>query len=682
MLKPEILAPVGGGEQLIAAVRCGADAVYLGTRSFSARAGAENFDKDGLINAVKYCHARGVKVYVAMNTLITDKEIGKALNEVRTIALSGADAVIVQDLGIAALWRKYCPTMRLHASTQMTVHNVSGAKECEKLGFKRIVLARELTLGEIKSIAENTGAEIEVFVHGALCVSVSGTCLLSSMLGARSGNRGRCAQPCRLDFKCGSRERALSLKDLSLIDKLDELRNIGVNSFKIEGRMKRPEYVAAAVTAVKNALNGDEYDGETLKAVFSRSGFTSGYLDGKRNLDMFGYRRHEDVTSAAPVLKRLSLLYKDEIKKIPVKISFKADKNMSRLDVSDGENEVSVTDKGGETSLNKPLDGAYAEKMLSKTGGTVFYADSFVFDIENGISVSASQMNAMRRNALEKLYDLRFTAKPKLVTTVEGAELLFSAPQRKTEKTAVRLSFESLDNAFDDERADKIMLPMRDILNRTRESLKFGGKLVCELPFLVFEGDEKSFLKNLERLKSLGVKEVSADNIGTLAAAVKMGFTVHGGHGLNILNSEAAREYEKLGAEDLTVSPELSIDLIEKIRTNKKIGIIGYGFLPLMRFRACPARSEKGCAGCGGKAVIKDRFGTDFGVICSDRKYSSLLNSVPLYIGDKSFKNIDFVTLRFTSESVGNGKKILDAFCNKRKITVKKTGGLYFRELL
>ena len=263
--KCEILAPVGGHEQLLAAVRCGADAVYLGTKGFNARRNAENFEADSLREAVSYCHARGVKLYVTVNTLITDAEKELLEDEARMIAASGADAVIIQDMAVFRLFRDRCPTIKRHASTQTAVHNCDGAKLLRDIGYDRIVLARELSMAEMEKIINESGIEAEAFVHGAHCMSLSGACYLSAMLGGRSGNRGLCAQPCRLDFRIGDADHALSLKDMSYIDHIRELADIGVASFKIEGRMKRPEYVAAAVTACVNALAGKEYDKETLQ---------------------------------------------------------------------------------------------------------------------------------------------------------------------------------------------------------------------------------------------------------------------------------------------------------------------------------------------------------------------------------------------------------------------------------
>ena len=324
----EILAPVGAKEQLYAAVRCGANAVYLGAGDFNARRNAENFTNDDLSEAIKYCHLRNVKVYVTLNTLIFDKEISDLYDCVKSIAKSGADAVIIQDFAVLKVVKDICPEMPIHASTQMAVHNVSGAEFLEKLGFSRIVLARELSLTEIKMIREKVSTELEVFVHGAHCMSASGNCYLSAMLGERSGNRGLCAQGCRLNWQnAHGREYALSLKDMSYLDSINELQKIGIESFKIEGRMKRPEYVAAAVTSLRKAMNGEFYDKNTLRSVFSRSGFTDGYLKGERNVSMFGFRNKEDVTSAQPILKDLETLYKNDIRpnKVDMHLTLKRD---------------------------------------------------------------------------------------------------------------------------------------------------------------------------------------------------------------------------------------------------------------------------------------------------------------------------------------------------------------------
>ena len=343
----EILAPAGGQEQLIAAVRSGANAVYLGLKTMSARAGAANFSPEELCDAVSYCKVRGVKVYAAINTLLKNSELDLAAENIRVCARAGVDGVLIQDPAMIGLMKSICPDMPVHASTQMTIHNVSGAKACERLGFSRIVLARELSLEEIRTIAGAVTCEIEVFVHGAMCMSVSGACLMSSMLGGRSGNLGRCAQPWRLDFvNSHGRHYALSLKDMSYLSHARELAEAGVDSLKIEGRLKRPEYVAAAVNAAALALKGEKYDGETLRNVFSRSGFSDGYLTNKRTTNMFGARTAEDAAATAAALPRLHELYKNEYRGVNVDADFHADKDGNiRAEFSDGVNTVAIDRK-------------------------------------------------------------------------------------------------------------------------------------------------------------------------------------------------------------------------------------------------------------------------------------------------------------------------------------------------
>ena len=409
----EILAPVGGKEQLIAAVRSGANAVYLGAKNFNARRNASNFEDFELPEIVSYCHERGVKVHVVLNTLVMDSEIPALIEEIKNVASAGVDAVIIQDLAVAKLVREICPSIEMHASTQMTIHDLSGAFEAERLGFKRAVLSRELSLEEIRYIADRTDIKLEAFVHGALCMCMSGCCYLSSVLGGRSGNRGLCAQPCRREFRFGEKDHALSLKDMSHIEHIRELAEAGVCSFKIEGRMKRPEYVAAAVTACRAALAGQKPDTESLRAVFSRQGFTDGYLTGKRTPDMFGFRSHDDVTAADKVLKSLASLYKDEADHIPLKMGlFISETKPSVLTVSDGENCVSVRGAVCEKALRSPTDETLARRYLSKTGGTPFYLDELDFSAEGEPIIAAGEINEMRRKALSMLSEMRSKVYP------------------------------------------------------------------------------------------------------------------------------------------------------------------------------------------------------------------------------------------------------------------------------
>ncbi|MCR4894983.1 MAG: U32 family peptidase [Eubacteriales bacterium] len=420
-MESEILSPVGGEEQLIAAVRSGADAVYFGTKALNARRNASNFGDEDLERSVRYCHERGVKVYITLNTLVCDDELDMLKNELVKVARAGADAVIVQDLACAEFAKNICPRLSLHASTQMAVHNAEGLKALKKMGFSRAVVARELSLGEIRSLREQVpDMELEVFVHGALCMSVSGACYMSSMIGGRSGNRGLCAQPCRLDFKTSERDYALSLKDLCIIPHLRELEAIGVNSFKIEGRMKRPEYVAAATDACVKALRGEQPDLGVLRDVFSRGGFTEGYYTGKRNALMFGHRTKEDVEASSSVIKSLRSLYSRERSSLPADMCYVLGEGVNTLTVTCGEKSVTVT---GEAPVHDSEHGIRQEdviKQLSKTGNTPFRPGLMEAKVGKDLRVSFSAINSMRRQALDELSAL-VARLPKEMSTVHTA---------------------------------------------------------------------------------------------------------------------------------------------------------------------------------------------------------------------------------------------------------------------
>ena len=344
MSKIEILAPVGSEEMLRAAVFSGADAVYLGFSGFNARTGAGNFDADSLKEAVRFCHARGVAVHVALNTTVYGTELPALEQAIRSVAASGADAVICQDLAVATLIGKIAPQLPRHGSTQMSVHTLQGALELKELGFTRVVLARELSLPEVEHITKHCGIETECFVHGALCMSMSGQCYMSAFLGGRSGNRGSCAGPCRLPFEANTlpegkpgRLHHLSLKDNSVIDQLDKLQALGVASAKIEGRLRTPEYVAAAVSACLAGREGRAYDRDLLKNAFSRSGFTSGYLNGKIDGSMFGVRSEADAELTKKTLPMLRELYRRERSRVPVQMKLELEEGGEKLTVTDGQ---------------------------------------------------------------------------------------------------------------------------------------------------------------------------------------------------------------------------------------------------------------------------------------------------------------------------------------------------------
>ena len=678
----EILAPAGGPEQLRAAVRCGADAVYLGVQGFNARRNAENFDDASLRDAVAYCHGRGVRVYVALNTLITDAEVPSFIERARMLADCGVDAAIVQDLGVAELLRTLCSSLHLHASTQMTIHNLAGVRQLEALGFTRAVLARELSAQEIALIARNTQMELEVFVHGALCMSVSGQCMLSSVIGERSGNRGLCAQPCRLNFQSGSRPYALSLKDLSLIPHLQELHDVGVHSLKIEGRMKRPEYVAAAVTACRQALAGEQPDMDTLQAVFSRSGFTDGYFTGKRNLSMFGHRRKEDVTAAPAVLGPLAALYRHERVCIPVRMQLvlRAGQPAS-LTVEDGFYTCTVRGDVPQAAQSRPTDEALARRSLEKTGGTPFTLAQLDCSIQPGLMLPASTLNALRKQALDLLLQKRsapvahpFSNRPLPAPC---------ASPKRMHPPALRVRIESAEQLTEAllQAAERVIVPIAVLSEQPEVLARCADKLVGELPLLVFPGQEEALSAQLTRLRSQGLKAVSVGNLGALYIARSLGFTLYGNHAFHILNAHALRALRRLGVCDATLSFEMNLRQAASIRDAQPCGILGYGYLPLMAMRNCPCKTPGGCGACDGRPHLVDRTRRRFPVLCQGKQYSVLLNSVPLVLSDKTIRGVDFLTLYFTIESPEHCDAVLRAYQTHAVPQQPRTGGLYFREL-
>ena len=675
MAMPEILAPVGGQDQLIAAVRCGADAVYLGGKRFNARRNASNFDGTGLAEAARYCHERGVKLYVTMNTLLMDGEYPALEAAAEDIAVAGADGVILQDMVAAQLFAGRYPHIKRIASTQTAVHNLEGARFLQDCGFDSFVLARELTLEEMAAICAGVDMEAEAFVHGAHCMSVSGTCYLSAMLGGRSGNRGLCAQPCRLDWRCGESRYALSMKDMSLVNRLRELEQAGVATLKIEGRMKRPEYVAAAVSACRAARDGLDYDNQTLQAVFSRSGFTDGYLAGKRDREMFGYRTREDVTGAEGVLKKLAGLYHKENPLIPVDMRFALTAGETGLTVADGVHAVSVSGPAPERALNRELDEESAAANLTKTGGTQYYVNKFEASVEPGFMLPASALNAMRREAIEALDSARGSVPP---WEREDYEPIPVEPYKKT-GSALWARFYRAEQIVGAEALERILLPTDQIDHDILE--KHSSKLVGQLPALLFPGDEAALEKRLLALKSQGLQSLWTDNIYGIRLGLRLGFSVYGGFGLNVMNTQALDFYELEGLSAVTVSFELGMEKIKALGGTLPRGIVAYGYLPLMRFRNCPVRASVGCRDCGGEGFLTDRKGIEFPVECGGKRYSTLLNSVPLHIAERDDPG-DFRLLYFTRETRDECQEILRDFKNNWKMDGKRTGGLYWRELL
>ena len=689
MKKIEILAPAGNLDSLLAGIHSGADAVYFGYGELNARRNAKNFDEQSLAEASRLCKERGVKMHMTVNTMVYDREYDEVLRTLEIACKYGIDALIVQDLGVAKIVREAAPEMKMHASTQLTVHNVSGAWQAKELGFSRVVLAREMSREEILQVTTQVPVETEVFVHGALCMCVSGQCYMSSVIGERSGNRGLCAQPCRLPFASGRKGDsgyALSLKDLSLADRVKELMALGVDSFKIEGRMKRPEYVAAAVSQFKEAVRGAQADMDLMAAVFSRSGFTKGYFDAKLGQEMFGTRQKEDVLASQKVLKKLSDMASKDVPRVGVDFSFTMKENEPAvLTASDGEGHtVQAQGEIPQQALKAPTTKELVWRSLEKTGGTFYYLNSLTCDLGEGLIYPASQLNSLRREALDKLTQLRGEIHeipfhklekqpvPKHIG-VQGEKLPLRAAVREIAQITERMG----------EVCELISVPLDELLkNKNNLPKEIVPKISVSLPRVVFGDDEKYLAERLTECKHLGIGHLSTGNLGGVYLGRKMGFVLHGEFGLNIANAGCLAEYERLGLSDCLLSFELSLARARAVGGTLPRGLLIYGKLPLMGTRNCPIRLS-GCKDCKGFGTLTDRKKEVFEVRCTGRRYSEIFNSKPVYLADKmdEVSGIDYGLLSFTSEGAKQVDRILLRYTQTHEPMENITRGLYYRNV-
>ncbi len=688
MSKIEILAPVGNEEMLRAAVFSGADAVYLGFSGFNARTSANNFDADTLKEAVRFCHARGVAVHVALNTTVYGGELPALEQAIRAVAASGADAVICQDLAVATLIGKIAPQLPRHGSTQMSVHSLQGALELKELGFTRVVLARELSLPEVEHITKHCGIETECFVHGALCMCVSGQCYMSAFLGGRSGNRGSCAGPCRLPFEANTlpegkpgRLHHLSLKDNSVIDKLDKLQALGVASAKIEGRLRTPEYVAAAVSACLAGREGRAYDRDLLKNAFSRSGFTSGYLDGKINGTMFGVRSEADAELTKKTLPALRELYRRERSRVPVKMKLEIEEGGEKLTVTDadGNKAFAYGDAEPQPARTDPAESLH--RSLAKTGGTPFAVenDDITVEMDGGPwFIPGSAVNELRREALDALLKKREVLRPWPTTDEHVPALpLRTLPPHRT----LRARFESWDQV--PERAlDGVEYLTLPIAQADRVPREWRAKTLLELPRVMFGRLEEDTARRIAATQDAGFAGYEVSNIAHLRLC--RGLPMSGSFGLNITNQLAAQFYADNGLGSMLILPEVKdsdISTIAPTHDGKPVptGVLVYGHMPLMITRACPLQNIHDCAHCDKTGVLTDRKAKKFPVRCG-LGVRTIYNPVPIYMGDKpGALTVDYGVAYFTLESRDEAAKILGMIRAHAPFEEDFTRGLYFK---
>lgn len=678
----EILAPCGSPEVLHAALRAGCDAVYLGGGDFSARQNAVNFTDEEIEQAVFECHKRGVKLYRTINTVVFDEQLENCLKAVEHCAKIGVDGIITQDLALTEIVRRCCPGLAIHASTQMTVHTRLGVELTKDLGFRRTVLSRELPLDIIRELSA-LGIETEVFVHGALCMSVSGQCYMSAVIGSRSANRGLCAQACRLPCSAGGRGKErydLSLKDLSYCDELRDIVDSGVTSLKIEGRMKRPEYAAMAVDSCKKALSGESYDKQTLEAVFSRDGFTDGYLHHRLGAEMFGMRTGEDAAAGAKAMPKIHELYRYEDKRAEVffAVTIRSGEQIC-LSAEDGCGaKVQVSGGYPDKAVNRAVDEAAVTKQLGKLGDTIYDLGGVTCHIEDGLFVSPGELNELRRRACAMLDTARAKQNDRSTEFIHSDLLDFE--EHHGSGQTLRVSVSSLEqlNAVDADAVELCAVPL-SMAVKAAEAFPVE-KLAVMMPRFTF--DEKRQMARLSDAKSAGVRHLYATNPAHAVMARELGIVLHAGYGFNLTNSCALNVVKKLGAEDAVVSFELKTAQINRLKKPLPVGVYAYGRLPLMLTVNCPVSAAVGCKNC--THHVTDRTDREFPVKCSKKEgYVELLNSEVLYLADKldDLRGADFLLLDFTDERPAQVRHIIEEYANwgLNGRPDKITRGLYYR---
>ncbi|MCD8355153.1 MAG: DUF3656 domain-containing protein [Clostridia bacterium] len=694
---PELLAPAGSMEAVRAAVQNGADAVYLGFGTFNARRGAKNFSADEMREALLYCRLRGVKTNVTVNTLAADREIPALLEDVRLLLESGADALIVQDLGAARCIHETFPDAVLHASTQMTVHSLEGALAAKRLGFSRVVLSRELPLEEIQYITAHAGVETEVFVHGALCMCYSGQCELSAVIGRRSGNRGLCAQPCRLPYG-GKNSYPMSLKDLCLLPRLQVLCDAGVSSLKIEGRMKRPEYVAIVTKIYASVLREGRMptkeEMDTLAKVFSRDGFTQGYLDDKIGPSMFGTRPAVPESGLKPLYDAVSRSFAEgqECGSVPIELVFTAcaDESMT-LTASDGAHTAVVTGDAAERAQKRETTAEDIEKSLRKTGGTVFTVQEIKINLDGGLRIAAKQLNDLRRQALREIEQQRRIVPP--VREHAGRREIAAQKAGFAGYTVQVRELAQISDEMAQLPVQAYYVPAKELVRHTRRAqqlMESGCVLVPVLPRVIWDREQADVVTQLEHCKQLGCQAALCGNIGQPALVQQLGLQAIGDFGLNAFNSDALETLRQMGVTRQTLSYELRLPQIRDIQKPIETELIVCGRLPLMLTENCMMTGKKGGCRRDGTGIcakgvfyLADRKGAKFPVFREEHCRNSLYNSQPLFLEKEAYSStgITHARLLFTDENPKQAARIARAVLSGQQpdFGMPLTRGLYRR---
>ena len=691
----ELLSPAGSMEAVTAAVQNGADAVYLGYGDFNARRNAKNFTWEEAAAAVSYCHLRGCKVHLTLNTLLTDRELPGASEVAAHASDIGVDAVIVQDLGVARMLRQTVPDLPVHGSTQMTIHSLDGVKACADLGMTRVVLGRELSRDQIAYICQHSPIEIEVFGHGALCMCWSGQCFFSSVIGGRSGNRGLCAQPCRLKYGWGNQanEYPLSLKDLSMAGHLKELSEMGVACLKLEGRMKRPEYVAIVTgiyaRAIKEGREPTPQEIEILAQTFSRQGFTDGYYMGNTGPEMFGTRQEEKEPRELYAQAR-STYENGENRKEPVRLyALIQEGEPAQVAAEDDLGHVArVEGPVPEAARNVPLTREKVEGQLQRTGGTPYACEKATAKVGEGLSLPLSALNDLRRRCLEELSKQR-QALPQRRKEPFRPGVRYENPKLPPVFTVSLRTAEQFSDELLRLGPALIYLPADeaaanpDLVSRCRQA---NIPLAVTMPRICTDKELPQLEQDLVALRNLGVTEALAGNLGSIRRAAQLGFQVRGDFGLGVFNSQTMKELKRLGLISATASFELKLAQIRDLSKTVPTEFVAYGRLPLMITENCIVHNHSGRHTCGNVNLLTDRKGERFPVVKAWGCRNEIYNSKKVFLADKfaDWQRLGLwaARLMFTTENAAECVQVLERYLSQGRYQPNDyTRGLYYRDV-
>ena len=700
-MKPELLSPAGSPEALRAAVQNGAGAVYLGWGDFNARRSAKNFSDEEFAGALLYCHERGVRVFLTLNTLVTDRELPRALEAARTACRLGVDAILVQDWGLFDLLHKALPDLPLHASTQMSVFTSGGAREAADDGCERVVIARECSAEDTAAICRNCPAEVEIFAHGALCMCYSGQCAMSALIGGRSGNRGRCAQPCRLPYGVdgpAKKTYPLSLKDSCLAPSLEQAADMGVSCLKLEGRMKRPEYVAVITRIYARLLEEGRQptaaEQAELEQAFSRSGFTDWYWQGRHGAGMFGTRPENAQDPKALFDGARAAYEKDNLRTVPVRFTCRIHAGAPcALTAEDGDGHtVTVTGPVPEAARNRAITNEEIADRLKKTGGTAYRCEDVEVSVADGLSLPASAVNALRRDALAALTDAR-TAVPE---RREAAVPALPAIDCAAEAPAFTVSVASIAQLSEELLAlgpARVAVPLEELA--AVSALPEGNTEWCAvLPRVWRDRDEPQLRRMLDHAKNLGVTGVMIGNIGHFSLARDSGLAMYGDYGLNVFNSRTLEYLRGKGLESACVSFELRFAQIRDLQKVLPTEAIVYGRLPLMITENCLVQNSLGCRRDGGSPavpsdgpcrrghVLQDRTGAAFPLLPAYGHRTEIQNSKVLWLADRpDYRRLGlrYARLRFTTETPEECVRVFRGYLDGTAGPGEFTRGLYER---